>query len=369
MMQRIHFILRHGFVLFALLVILNACRTTNVHEEFWTESNSPKRIGRMVIENLLSRSDIMMYRSRHLNTVHYAEACTGMGAVRLACLLNDSLLLNLLETRYRDLIAHFDTLPTNHVDANVLGILPLEFYMCSGGLKNLHWGITFAEKQWDNPLPNGLTRQTRFWIDDIFMIGSLQILAYRASGNKIYMGRAAQEIDAYLQKLQQPNGLFFHGEDAPFFWGRGNGWVAAGLAELIRELPEDNEHYSSILNGYKRMMEALLRYQTPEGMWRQLVDKEESWEESSATAMFGYALKIGVDKGVLSDKQYTLAYQKAWLALADRIDADGALTGICVGTGQSADIQYYLNRPKTAGDLHGQAPVLWFASNLLGETN
>ena len=366
-MHKANFKLLFSLAFIALIMSFNSCKKANNQNEFWTESNSPQRVGRMVIDNLLSRPDIMMYRSEHLNTVHYAEACAGMGAVRLACLMQDSLLLKFLEKRYRNLISRFDTLPANHVDANVLGILPLEFYLCSGGSENLQQGMAFADKQWDNPLPSGLTNQTRFWIDDIFMIGSLQVQAYKVSGNKIYLERAAQEIDVYLQKLQQPNGLFFHGENAPFYWGRGNGWVAAGLAELICELPADNQYYQSILNGYKKMMQALIRYQNQDGMWRQLIDHEEAWEESSATAMFGYAIKIGVDKNLLSGKQYTTAYQNAWKALADRIDEEGRLTNICVGTGQSTDVQYYLNRPKTSGDLHGQAPVLWFACSLLDD--
>ena len=361
--------LRYILVLFALIISFDACKTKSKQDEFWTESNSPQRIGRMVINNLLSRSEIMMYNTVHLKTVHYAEACTGMGAVRLAYLLNDKLLIHQLENRYDKLIAHFDTLPSNHVDANVLGILPLEFYIYDGNPENLRQGLAFADKQWENSMPNGLSNQTRFWIDDIYMIGSLQVQAYRASGNKIYLQRAALETDAYLQKLQQPNGLFFHGEHAPFYWGRGNGWVAVGLAELISELPTDNEYYSSIRKGYESMMQALLKFQAPDGMWRQLIDWEESWEESSATAMFAFALKIGVDKGILQDECFTFAYKKAWQALAGRINDEGALSGICVGTGQSTDIQYYLERPKTTGDLHGQAPVLWFAASLLSENH
>ena len=84
------------------------------------------------------------------------------------------------------------------------------------------------------------------------MIGCLQVQAYRATGKMIYLERAALEIDSYIQKLQQPNGLFYHGIDAPFFWGRGNGWVAAGLAELLSVLPESNPHYNSILKGIKK---------------------------------------------------------------------------------------------------------------------
>ena len=331
-------------------------------------TNSPRETGIKVVTDLLNRTDFMYYHSGFLNTLHYAEACAGTGAMQFACQLNDTLLIKKITQRYQNLIAHIDTLPANHVDASVIGILPLSFYLCLGGNDYLKEGIFFANKQWDNPLPNGLTNQTRYWIDDIFMIGSLQMRAYRATGNKIYLERAANEIDAYINRLQQPNGLFYHGENAPFYWGRGNGWVACGLAEIIPFLPESDEHYKSIMTGYKKMMEALLKYQTTGGMWRQLIDQEDSWEESSATAMFGYAIKTGIDSGILKDQEYVSAYQKAWNSIVKHIDTNGKLTGICAGMGQSTDKQYYLDRPQITGDLHGQAPLLWFATSLLDHT-
>ena len=102
-------------------------------------------------------------------------------------------------------------------------------------------------------------------------------------------------------------------------------------------------------------------------MWRQLIDKEESWKETSATAMFGYAMVLGVKKGILKEKKYTEAYQKAWLSLCNYINENGKITDVCVGTGQENDIDYYLNRPKTIGDFHGQAPLLWFAWSLISK--
>jgi rhamnogalacturonyl hydrolase YesR len=134
---------------------------------------------------------------------------------------------------------------------------------------------------------------------------------------------------------------------------------------LISALPKNNTYYPSILDGYIQMMDALLSYQTEGGMWRQLVDKPESWVETSATAMFGYAIALGVKNGLLNNKKYAESYQKAWLALAKYINSQGQITDVCVGTGQSEDINYYLSRPKIIGDLHGQAPMLWFAYSLL----
>jgi unsaturated rhamnogalacturonyl hydrolase len=199
------------------------------------------------------------------------------------------------------------------------------------------------------------------------MIGSLQVQAYRVTGNMVYLERAAKELDAYLKKLQQPNGLFFHGPEAPFHWGRGNGWVAAALAELLSVLPKDNPYYSSIREGYMKMMNALLRFQADDGMWRQLIDYPQAWKETSSTAMFGYAMMVGVKKRILPSKTFRPAAEKAWLALCTYMNAGGELTDVCVGTGQSKDAQFYLDRGKVTGDFHGQAPMLWFAYSLLFE--
>jgi rhamnogalacturonyl hydrolase YesR len=65
-------------------------------------------------------------------------------------------------------------------------------------------------------------------------------------------------MSTYLDKLQQPNGLFYHGPDVPFFWGRGDGWVAAGMTEMLRSLPKKHPQYARIMAGYQKMMKSLL---------------------------------------------------------------------------------------------------------------
>jgi unsaturated rhamnogalacturonyl hydrolase len=331
------------------------------------ENKSPEEIGKIITADLLARPDFMIYATEQCTAVHYAEACAGFGATRLAGLLNDKVTLKKISDRYSKVLDEDMVNTANHVDANVYGILPLELYRQNKEEKFFKQGLELADKQWENPLPNGLTNQTRYWIDDVWMIGSLQVQAYRATGKDIYLERAALETDAYIQKLQQPNGLFHHGINAPFFWGRGNGWVAAGLAELLSELHENNPHYASIAAGYKKMMNTLLKYQAEDGMWRQLIDKEESFKETSSTAMFGYALTVGVKTGILPEESFTGAYQKAWKSLVEYITEEGKVRDVCIGTGQSRDINYYLTRPKTTGDLHGQAPILWFAYSLLAD--
>jgi rhamnogalacturonyl hydrolase YesR/uncharacterized protein GlcG (DUF336 family) len=336
-------------------------------ENEWPAGKSPEHISGLVIEDLLARDDYMMYRTDEVRAVHYAEVCTAFGAVRLAGWMKDQEILHRLSDRYMRVIDESIENTANHVDANVYGILPLELYRYTGERRFFEQGIELADGQWKDPMPDGLTRQTRYWIDDVWMIGSLQVQAFRITGDTTYLDRAAAEIVAYLEKLQQSNGLFYHGPEAPFFWGRGNGWVAAGLAEVISELPEDHPLYETIYEGYVKMMTSLLQFQSSSGMWRQLIDVETSWEESSCTGMFAYAMAVGVQEGILEREQFGATYRKAWLALTDRITPDGMLEGVCVGTGQSRQIDFYLARPTVTGDFHGQAPILWLAYRLMLE--
>ena len=199
----------------------------------------------------------------------------------------------------------------------------------------------------------------------MWMVGALLTQANRATQEAVYAERAGLFLNAYLDKLQQPNGLFFHGPEFHFHWGRGNGWVAASLAFALQAVPESSPHYARLMAGYKKMMAGLLINQGANGMWHQLIDYPESYEESSCTAMFTYAFITGVKLGWLDKDAYGQAARKGWLALVKHLDDKAELTDICVGTGQNKDIQYYLDRPRKTGDFHGQAPVLWCANALL----
>ena len=351
-----------------IVLLLLATSSSNCQSFNNTELvRSPVEIGQLVTNDLLSRNEFMMYRTPTVNAVHYAEACAAYGAVKLAGFLGNDQLIDQLATRYDRVIDEKIPNTANHVDVNVYGILPLELYMQTKKQKYFVQGIELVDGQWKETTPDGLTSQTRFWIDDIYMIGCLQVQAFRATGKMIYLERAALEIDTYIDKLQQPNGLFYHGLEAPFFWGRGNGWVAAGMAELLSELPKSNPHYKSILKGYKKMMKTLAKNQDEDGMWHQLIDHKESFKETSSTGMFGFAMTVGVKKGLLPKKPYSEASKKAWNALTSYINDDGKIRDVCVGTGQSQDTNFYLTRPRVTGDLHGQAPILWFAYSLLAD--
>jgi unsaturated rhamnogalacturonyl hydrolase len=137
------------------------------------------------------------------------------------------------------------------------------------------------------------------------------------------------------------------------------------MTELLRSLPTDHPRRARILAAHQKMMAALLKYQGDDGLWRQLIDHPEAWPETSSTGMFAFAMVTGVKNGWLDRSTYGPAARKAWLGLVTYLDKDGNVRDVCVGTGKGDSGDYYLNRPRHVGDLHGQAPMLWTASALL----
>jgi rhamnogalacturonyl hydrolase YesR len=139
------------------------------------------------------------------------------------------------------------------------------------------------------------------------------------------------------------------------------------MAEMLSELPENHPERARILKGYKLMMSSLLKYQGKDGMWRELIDKDDAWPESSSSAMFAYGMIMGVKHGWLDAATYGPAARKAWIAVVGYVDQNHDVTQVCEGTGKKDSLEYYYQRKRRTGDFHGQAPVLWTAGALLAE--
>ena len=343
----------------------------------WPKGGSPEEIGLLVAGRFIQTPHSNWGNPGAANEITYPETCTWYGALLFAKQTKNNLLLKALQGRYEVVLATEKKLipKADHVDHTVFGSIPLELYMQTDSSRYLQQGIDYAVKQWELPPSptdqekewhdKGYSWQTRLWIDDMFMISTIQAQAFRATGDTLFINRAAREMTLYLSTLQKENGLFYHADDVPFFWGRGNGWYAAGMTELLRSLPQDNPNRPSILAAYQRMMETLLKYQDSSGMWKQLIDEPTSWNESSGTAMFCYAMAIGVKNGWLNEDKYGPVVRKSWIALIDKLDVRADISDVSEGTNKKNDKQYYLDRRRLTGDLHGQAPLLWAAFALL----
>ncbi len=192
------------------------------------------------------------------------------------------------------------------------------------------------------------------WSDDFFL-GT--IAAIRA-GDEDGLAAAVRLVLATAARLQQPDGLLHHDAAAPIAWGRGNGFGALGLAELLTALPDDHPDRAGILDIHRRHLEAMRAQQAPDGMWRQIVDVPGSYRETSVTAMTLTAMARGIRRGWL-DESYRPVVDRAWRALLAHVADDGTLVDVCFSTGAGPTERHYLDRPAVNGaDDRGGAMVL-----------
>ena len=335
-----------------LIVVLN-CKAQTAQKQLQLKI-SPEEIGNRISENIVNRKFGWRYQ----------KVCTYYGALNFAEATGNKDIANQVIEGYSPYLQGEKKPHSGHVDYNVFGIWPFEIYRQTGDEKYLAIPKKLADDEFKNPREDGLTDLTRFWVDDMYMVGSLQVQAYKSTKDKVYLDRAALQLKVYCEKLQRPNGLFYHRDDAPFYWGRGNGWAAAALTEILLVLPETHEYYKPLLGAYQKMMTTLIDFQGSDGMWHQLLDDPESYPESSCTGMFLFALASGVDHGWLPEK-YTVNVEKAWNALAGYVNEKGETENVCVGTNAKDNKKHYLTRPKKTGNFHGQAAVLWAATAMV----
>jgi unsaturated rhamnogalacturonyl hydrolase len=316
---------------------------------------SPFETGRKIVGDILNRP----------TGCRYQKACTYYGSLIFASAIGDSTITTQLAAKYAPYLSGKRKPRSGHVDYNVFGIWPFALYQNTGREIYLQQAKKQADSEFSRLNSDGLTSYSRYWVDDMYMVGSLQIQAYKATKDTLYLDRAARQLVVYCAKLQRENGLFFHRKDAPFFWGRGNGWAAAAMTEVLLVLPENNKYFPPLITAYRKMMKTLLQFQGADGMWHQLLDDPASYPESSCTGMFLYALASGLKSGWLPAGEYRENISKGWNALAGYVTPKGKVKNVCVGTNAKNNRKHYLTRPKRTGNFHGQAAVLWAATAMI----
>jgi rhamnogalacturonyl hydrolase YesR len=196
----------------------------------------------------------------------------------------------------------------------------------------------------------------------MFMCGAVLGRAFQITGEDRYLDLLVR----FLLDLgtQQQNGLFWHCRTAPYFWGRGNGFAAIGLAESLTYIPGGHPSEEAILDMYLAQLESLYRFQQPSGMFPQVLDVAGSYQEFTSTCMFGYAAARGLRRGWL-DSSILEPLQLAWQGVTERIDDEGNVVDACASTGVQASLRDYLDRPAVCGfDDRSGGMALWFAVEL-----
>ena len=200
----------------------------------------------------------------------------------------------------------------------------------------------------------GMPRYASGWSDDLY----LGTIATVRAGDPEAVAAAVRLVTTTAARLQQPSGLFHHDAAAPTAWGRGNGFGALGLSELLTVLPADHPERDAVLDIHRRHLAGLRAHQAPDGMWHQIVDVPGSYRETSVTAMTLTAMARGLRLGWL-DESYRPVVDRAWRALLAHVLEDGGLVDVCFSTGAGPTRRHYLDRPAVNGaDDRGGAMVL-----------
>lgn len=218
----------------------------------------------------------------------------------------------------------------------------------------------------NRPLPNTL------WLDDLYMSVPALARMGKLTGERKYSDDACRQVLQFSQQMfNEEKGLYMHGwvqgmEPHPeFYWARCNGWALMAMAELLDVLPPGNPYRNKIMNQFNALVNGIARYQSGEGLWHQLIDRNDSYLETSSSAIFTYCIAHGVNNGWLNPQVYGPVAVLGWNGVQTKVNPEGQVEGTCVGTGMAFDPAFYYHRPVNVAAAHGYGPVILAGSEML----
>ncbi|RPI25013.1 MAG: glycoside hydrolase family 88 protein [Acidobacteria bacterium] len=226
-------------------------------------------------------------------------------------------------------------------------------------------------------LPDGTLARNRpqpntIWLDDLFM--SVPALAQmgKLTGERRYFDDAVKQVRQFSERMFNKNeGLYMHGWVAgmdvhpDFHWARANGWALMAKVELLEVLPEDHPGRQAVLELLRAHIRGLAACQSGSGFWHQLLDRSDSYLETSSTAIFVYSIARAMNRGWVSPVVYGPMTQLGWNAVSTKVNAQGQVEGTCVGTGMAFDPAFYYYRPINVYAAHGYGPVLLAGAEMI----
>ncbi|XP_041366689.1 unsaturated rhamnogalacturonyl hydrolase YesR-like isoform X1 [Gigantopelta aegis] len=191
---------------------------------------------------------------------------------------------------------------------------------------------------------NNFTTSTYLWLDDTYMGFTLLARLSRMFKNEEYAKFIAKQRISFNKHLQDRNdGLFFHGMNTVpktlscCKWGRANGWSITASVEVLLTLIPFKEslksEWNAIMDSFRRHARGMVKHQSSDGRWHQLVDDDTSFLETSCTAMTLSSIARAVNEGWLDRKEFEENLHRGWKGLQTVLKADGTVNGVCVGTG------------------------------------
>ncbi len=168
-----------------------------------------------------------------------------------------------------------------------------------------------------------------WWSDALYMVMPVMTKMYKLTGDTKYLDKLYDNL-CYSDKIMLDPETGFYFRDARYvypqhksvngkkdFWARGDGWVLAGLAKVLQDMPKDYKHHSFFVEKFQRLAAIVAKTQQKEGYWtRSIMDPNHApGPETSGTAFFTYGLLWGVNNGFLAKKEYKKTIDRAWTYL------------------------------------------------------
>lgn len=211
----------------------------------------------------------------------------------------------------------------------------------------------------NRPLPNTL------WLDDLYMSVPAIAQMGKLTGDAKYYDEAVRQIRQFSDRMfNKEKGLYMHGwvesmnVHPQFHWARANGWALLTKVEVLDVLPEDHPGRKEILELLQSHILGLAARQSGEGFWHQLLDREDSYLETSATAIYAFCIAHSINRGWINREAHAPMALLAWNAVSTKVNDKGQVEGTCVGTGMAFDPAFYYYRPINVYAAHGYGPVI-----------
>jgi rhamnogalacturonyl hydrolase YesR len=226
----------------------------------------------------------------------------------------------------------------------------------------------------DGTLVRSFPQKRTLWVDDLYMSVSFLARMGEMTGEAKYFDDAAQQVVNFHKYLfDKRKGLMYHcwysdvNRPGIAFWGRGNGWALLAQVDLLDRLPKGHVQRDTLLALLQQHILGVAQYQGGDGLWHQLLDKSDSYLETSCSAMFTYAVARAVNKGYIEPRYVSIA-RRGWDGVMSRIRPDGQVEGVCAGTGVGDDLVFYYHRPTPLNDAHGIGAVLLAGAEVISLT-
>lgn len=224
----------------------------------------------------------------------------------------------------------------------------------------------------DGTLARNRPQDHTLWLDDMFMSVPALVQMGSYTGDIKYYDDAVKQVSQFSQRMfNAQKGIYMHGwvesmqVHPEFHWARANGWAVMTMVELLEVLPKNHPGYPQVLAQLQKHIAGLVQYQDGTGFWHQLLDRNDTYLETSATAIYTYAIARAINRGYVDKLAYTPAVVLAWNAVATKINAKGQVEGTCVGTGMGFDPAFYYYRPVNLYAAHGYGPVLLAGAEMI----